>query len=128
MPSADPRKQPGRGRVLDGEVVALHATDGSPGARKLVRAEREAGTIVTPTLERSRGSSWHSATWKETAAQLGTNAEDGLNGEEAARRLQRHGPNALPERGGLAAWQIFLEQFKSVVIQARRCCWIGEGC
>jgi Ca2+-transporting ATPase len=41
---------------------------------------------------------------------------DGLDPVEAARRLAEHGPNELVDRGSASALQIFLGQFKEVLI------------
>ena len=40
----------------------------------------------------------------------------GLSGEEAARRLERYGPNALPKKNPPGVLQIFANQFKSPLI------------
>ncbi|HEY7669021.1 MAG TPA: cation-transporting P-type ATPase [Hyphomicrobium sp.] len=42
--------------------------------------------------------------------------EHGLSGSEAAARLARHGPNALPEPPPVALWQRLLRQFASPLI------------
>jgi Ca2+-transporting ATPase len=42
--------------------------------------------------------------------------EEGLGEEEAARRLERHGPNALPEEGGNEALEILLRQIRDPLI------------
>ncbi|MEZ5649341.1 MAG: HAD-IC family P-type ATPase [Burkholderiaceae bacterium] len=41
---------------------------------------------------------------------------DGLGADEAALRLERHGPNQLPETPGRAAWLRFVAQFHNVLI------------
>ncbi len=58
---------------------------------------------------------WHSLPIDETCARLDTR-EDGLTAEEAEKRLQEHGRNALREQGTPSAARILLRQFKSVVI------------
>jgi P-type Ca2+ transporter type 2C len=40
----------------------------------------------------------------------------GLSQTEAARRLGKHGPNALPEGKGITLWQSFARQFQSALI------------
>jgi len=42
----------------------------------------------------------------------------GLDSEEAARRLERHGPNSLPEPPHRPAWRRLLAQFHNVLIYA----------
>lgn len=39
----------------------------------------------------------------------------GLGSDEAARRLERHGPNSLRPRKPVSAWAVFKHQFESVV-------------
>ncbi|HEY6751008.1 MAG TPA: cation-translocating P-type ATPase [Rubrobacteraceae bacterium] len=47
---------------------------------------------------------------------LGTDAKEGLDEAEAARRLRERGPNELVERGGKGPWSILWEQFTSVMV------------
>jgi Ca2+-transporting ATPase len=47
---------------------------------------------------------------------LGTDPSVGLGAQEAARRLARHGPNALPEAARRGLWRMLLDQFKSLLI------------
>jgi magnesium-transporting ATPase (P-type) len=42
--------------------------------------------------------------------------ENGSSNSEATERLQRYGPNRLPEAVSRSAWQRFLLQFHSVLI------------
>ncbi|MBX6767228.1 MAG: HAD-IC family P-type ATPase, partial [Actinomadura rubrobrunea] len=53
---------------------------------------------------------------EEVALALGTDAARGLSGEEAAARLERHGPNALPETGRRGPLRRLLAQFHSPLI------------
>lgn len=47
---------------------------------------------------------------------LGTDAKEGLDEAEAARRLRERGLNELVERGGKGPWSILWEQFTSVMV------------
>jgi len=58
---------------------------------------------------------WHSLPDHEVLDRLGA-AREGLEPEEAARRLAEHGPNALPEAPGVHPIQRFLNQFNSALI------------
>ena len=53
-------------------------------------------TLVTA---RSAGSvsAWHAMTADEVVKQLATNTESGLDLGEAASRMEKYGPNRLPE-------------------------------
>ncbi|HLO75904.1 MAG TPA: HAD-IC family P-type ATPase [Magnetospirillum sp.] len=62
-----------------------------------------------------RDRSWHILTVRETCDRLDSDRERGLSAIEAQRRLDRHGPNALPEKPAKPAWRLFLEQFKSLL-------------
>ncbi len=59
--------------------------------------------------------SWHSLSAEEALSRLDSRPE-GLSGEEAARRLQEHGPNRLPEEKPLHPLLRFLRQFHNVLI------------
>lgn len=43
-------------------------------------------------------------------------SRDGLNGEEVKQRRERYGPNQLREAQRKSAWEILIEQFKSLVV------------
>ena len=53
----------------------------------------------------------HRVTPEEALARLGS-APDGISEEEARRRLQDRGSNALPEKGRRSLLGVFLAQFK----------------
>ena len=59
---------------------------------------------------------WHTFGVAETAERLGTNPDLGLSSGEAARRLARHGPNAIPEQARRSALALFFAQFAEVMI------------
>jgi Ca2+-transporting ATPase len=59
---------------------------------------------------------WHTLHADEVAKRLHTEPAHGLSGAEAARRLERHGANALVESHGRSRVSIFLEQFKSLIV------------
>jgi len=58
---------------------------------------------------------WHAMSPGEVLGRTGS-ARAGLSSEEAAVRLERDGPNALPETAGKPLWQIVLSQFKDTMI------------
>ena len=51
----------------------------------------------------------------EKALQQAGSTPDGLNSDEAARRLAQHGSNELREKVQRSRWQILLEQFKGIL-------------
>jgi len=59
---------------------------------------------------------WHSVTIEEVLAALETDPKRGLSEEEAARRLERYGPNTLRERPRPTFWHRLLAQFNNFVI------------
>jgi Ca2+-transporting ATPase len=59
---------------------------------------------------------WHSFSPDVLARELATDAQAGLTDREAARRLDRHGPNELPEVPPPSPLTLFLRQFSSLVI------------
>jgi len=59
---------------------------------------------------------WHARPAADVAAALTTDPRAGLSAEEAARRLERHGPNAIREKGRRGPLRVFLGQFTDVMI------------
>ena len=53
----------------------------------------------------------HSRAGSELVAELASSASQGLTNQEAERRLDVWGPNALGDGGGVPAWRRFLGQF-----------------
>jgi Ca2+-transporting ATPase len=56
---------------------------------------------------------WYSRSAEETASGVGVSVDTGLSGVEAAARLARNGPNALPAEASAPGWKRFLAQYKS---------------
>jgi Ca2+-transporting ATPase len=59
---------------------------------------------------------WHALRAEEALAAVESDATRGLSPEEAARRLARFGPNALPEPARRSLLSVFLRQFRSPLI------------
>ena len=59
---------------------------------------------------------WYRKSVDETARALGTDAAMGLTAEEAGARLEKHGPNALKQGKKRTLWQMYLAQFKDVMV------------
>jgi len=57
----------------------------------------------------------HSKTIEQVLKELKT-SDKGLSNEEAGERLKQYGFNEIKEGKKISPWQIFLEQFNSVVI------------
>ncbi len=71
---------------------------------------------MAPAIAKTHtGKAWHSQSAVEVLAQLGS-AATGLSSQEAAQRLAASGPNELKEGKRISPWQIFLGQFKSLII------------
>ncbi len=62
------------------------------------------------------GSNWHRTGIKEAIAALDTSSTHGLSAADAAVRLAKYGPNALPEPEARSNLSIFLEQFNSLPV------------
>jgi len=58
---------------------------------------------------------WHAVPPQQALERLQT-SEAGLSDDEAARRLERHGPNALPREAGHEALKILVRQIKDPLI------------
>jgi P-type Ca2+ transporter type 2C len=59
---------------------------------------------------------WHAITAEEALQHLEVDPRDGLSTAEAARRLQRDGPNRLAEARREPRWKAFFRQFKDLLI------------
>lgn len=68
-------------------------------------------TPATPQLKLP----WHAEPAEEAIQKLQSNPH-GLSSDEARVRLERYGPNQLPEKGPTPLWLIFLRQFMSPLI------------
>jgi Ca2+-transporting ATPase len=72
-------------------------------------------TQAPAVAEQPRGKTWHSQSAEEVLAQLAATSE-GLASHEAAQRLATNGLNELKEGKPISPLQIFLAQFKSLII------------
>jgi len=66
-------------------------------------------------IDNKSSTSWHTLTVEEIFERLAS-GPSGLTADEAAKRLQTHGPNELQARSHISPWSILLEQFKNVLI------------
>ena len=72
-------------------------------------------TTASAIGTRPEGKAWHSQSAEEALAHLGSSAT-GLSAQEAAQRLAADGPNELKEGKRISSVQVFLGQFKSLII------------
>ena len=72
-------------------------------------------TTAPAIAAQPKGEAWHSQSAEEVLAHLGSSAT-GLSATEAAQRLAADGPNELKEGKRTSSLQIFLGQFKSLII------------
>src|SRR5687768_4393617 len=66
-------------------------------------------------IDNKSSTSWHTLTVEEIFERLAS-GPSGLTADEAAKRLQTHGPNELQARSHISPWSILFEQFKNVLI------------
>ncbi|MBV9629915.1 MAG: HAD-IC family P-type ATPase [Xanthobacteraceae bacterium] len=59
---------------------------------------------------------WHAVSREEVEKRLVTSADKGLDGREAASRLQQYGPNQLPEGKARGPLMRFLSQFNNILV------------
>ncbi|HIR85504.1 MAG TPA: cation-translocating P-type ATPase [Candidatus Galloscillospira excrementavium] len=59
---------------------------------------------------------WHTMGQDEVLQKLDTSGKDGLTAAEAAKRLEKFGPNALAEGKKKTVLQVFLGQFKDLLV------------
>ena len=60
--------------------------------------------------------SWHIHSVENTLELLGSNAQTGLTSQEVQRRLHHYGSNEIKETAGRSSWEIFLDQFKNIML------------
>jgi len=53
---------------------------------------------------------------EDLSRELGVDPEQGLSDAEASRRLREHGPNRLREHEERSAWEILVDQFRSLIV------------
>jgi Ca2+-transporting ATPase len=82
--------------------------------------DEQAESAATPAGQHGtvpeNGDPWHTLPADEVARRVHTETERGLSGAEAARRLERYGPNALTETSGRSPLAIVVDQFKSLIV------------
>src|SRR5262249_21822343 len=59
---------------------------------------------------------WHAISADEAAKHLSTGPKKGLDATEAAKRLQKYGPNRLPEGKKRGPFMRFLSQFNNILV------------
>src|SRR6516164_11160507 len=59
---------------------------------------------------------WHAARADEVVKGLATNVENGLDADEASIRLDKHGPNRLPEGKKRGPFARFLAQLNNILV------------
>ncbi len=64
----------------------------------------------------SEMSPWHAVTADEVVKRLATGIEKGLDAGEASSRLQKYGPNRLPEGKKRGSFMRFLSQFNNILV------------
>jgi magnesium-transporting ATPase (P-type) len=69
-----------------------------------------------PTQTAATDTAWHALAVDEVVNRLATDATTGLTATEASRRLERHGPNRLPEGKRRSALMRFLSQLHNVLV------------
>jgi len=60
---------------------------------------------------------WHTLSGQDAIARLKSDCDGGLSPGKAERRLQKYGPNRLPEAGRRGIPLLFLDQFRDLMIQ-----------
>jgi Ca2+-transporting ATPase len=70
---------------------------------------------MTTASEQQKSKAWYNQSAEEVLSQVGSSAT-GLSTQEAAQRLAADGPNELKEGKRISPLQIFLSQFKSLLV------------
>ena len=75
-------------------------------------------TVNTNTV--SDIAAWHALSQAEVVKRLATNPEKGLNLSEASARLEKYGPNRLPEGRKRGPFARFFAQFNNILVYVLR--------
>ena len=62
------------------------------------------------------GITWHAVAVEDVVKRLATDVGKGLEANEAAKRLQKYGPNRLPEGKKRGPLMRFLSQFNNILV------------
>ena len=86
-----------------------------PAYRPRLRVRHRPGHPSEGTPRRDAPPAWHTLASDEVLRRLGSSPA-GLRDDEAATRLEAHGPNTLPSSGATPRWRILARQFTSPLI------------
>ena len=88
--------------------------DVSPAAMVIDKARG----VLFPEIVREEqpDEAWHTLHAPAALSAFESSAEYGLYGEQPSTRLERYGPNSLPEASVRSGWSIFIDQFKSLPV------------
>ncbi len=67
-------------------------------------------------MQEDREQTWYLMDREDAAKALETDIHTGLTPEEAARRLEKYGPNELEAQAARSIWDMLLDQFKDVLV------------
>jgi Ca2+-transporting ATPase len=89
---------------------AAHVGDGQK-----PRTLRETRKLIKHA-EEQHSESWHLLNAESVLTRYQSSKSSGLSSESAKRRLNKYGPNLLPESVPPSGWSIFIDQFKSLPV------------
>src|SRR5215469_7115370 len=73
-------------------------------------------SVATSANTNGGAATWHAISADEVVQQLATSGEKGLDAAEASARLQKYGPNRLPEGKKRGPFMRFLAQFNNILV------------
>lgn len=101
----------------------------------IVGTNEKSSRTNSDQISLSQFASWNSSI-TQTADHFATDTSDGLNSEDASRRLGEYGENCLDEGKGVSIWQVFLHQVCNAMVVVLLICmaisfgikdWIAGG-
>ena len=75
-----------------------------------------AASMSSDTRSAGGAVAWHALSTNDVVSRLGTNAAEGLDPSEASARLEKYGPNRLPEGRKRGPFLRFLAQFNNILV------------
>ena len=70
----------------------------------------------SPSTAKDIDVTWHALSREEVLEKLDSGLEEGLSSQEAAKRLEKYGPNQLAEGKKTTFWEMVYEQLNNFVI------------
>jgi len=101
--------------ITDSQAITEMSHQPTPDSPSASGSDSDRGSVQSTDAGPPGSPAWHKLETERVIDRLDT-GRDGLSGDEAQRRLERHGENEIGRRREVSAWQVVLHQFQSPLI------------